>query len=290
MLLDLVNLPRLMSLTQGRQEISIALIDGPVNSSLPDFAASTIRDISFGNKGSCDRQNSSACIHGTLVASILVSRRGSLAPAICPGCTLLLCPIFGERGEDMYGVPISRPEVLAARIIEAVNAGARIVNLSCGISRCSARGESSLRAALGFAASNGVIVVAAAGNQARVGGSCITKDPWVIPVVSIDDAGRPTDESNLSASIGQRGLAAPGQNVTGLSSNGAPTYFSGTSAACPFVSGAAALLWSEYPNLPGAQIKQALTGGRRHRGIVPPAMDAWGAFQKLETQMRRKTA
>ena len=199
-----------------------------------------------------------------------------------PACTLLLRPIFGDTSEDANGVPGSHPEVLAAAIIEAVNAGARIVNLSCGISGCSGRGEGSLRAALVFAAGRGVIVVAAAGNQATVGGSCITRDPWVIPVISIDGAGRPTDESNLSASIGQRGLAAPGQDVTSLSSSGVPTSFSGTSAACPFVSGAAALLWSEFPSLSGAQIRQALTTGARRRTIVPPAMNAWGAFQRLD--------
>jgi subtilisin family serine protease len=123
--------------------------------------------------------------------------------------------------------------------------------------------------------------VAAAGNQGRVGGSCITKDPWVIPVVSIDRAGRPTNECNLSASIGLRGLAAPGQDVPSVSSGGEPARFSGTSAACPLVTGAAALLWSEYPSMTAAQIKEALTGGRRQRSIVPPAMDAWGAFETL---------
>ncbi len=286
--LDLVNLPPLMSLTQGCPEIAIALIDGPVNIALANFERSTIRDISADGKGKCDRPDTSACEHGTLVAGVLVSSRDSAAPAICPACTLLLRPIFGHSEADAYNAPSASPEVLAKAIIEAVKAGARIVNLSCGISRCSGRGESSLRSALDFAARKGVIIVAAAGNQARVGGSCITMNPWVIPVVSIDHSGRPTHESNLSASIGQRGLAAPGQDVVSLSSSGRPTRFSGTSAACPLVSGAAALLWSEYPNMSAARIKEALAGGNRLRSIVPPVMDAWGAFQKLGAQIAKK--
>ena len=200
-----------MSLTEGRPEIGIALIDGPVNTNLPEFASSSIKDLAPGSSGKCDRVDSIACMHGTLVAGVLVGSRGSTTPAICPGCTLLVRPIFGEMSKDGRGVPVSSPEGLAAAIIEVVNAGARIVNLSCGLSRCSARGERSLCDALDFAATRGVIVIAAAGNQARVGGSCITKNPWVIPVISIDGSGRPSDESNLSASIGQGDWRLPGK-------------------------------------------------------------------------------
>lgn len=270
-----------MSLTQGHADIAIGLIDGPVNTSLANFELSNIRDISSDGSGKCDRNDRAACLHGTLVAGVLIGKRGLGAPAICPACTLMLRPIFGDTGNEAANAPSASAEVLASALFAAIDAGARIVNLSCGIARCSGRGESSLRSALGFAASKGVIVVAAAGNQGRVGGSCITKDPWVIPVVSIDRAGRPTNECNLSASIGLRGLAAPGQDVPSVTSGGQPARFSGTSAACPLVTGAVALLWSEYPSMTAAQIKEALTGGRRQRSIVPPAMDAWGAFEKL---------
>jgi subtilisin family serine protease len=285
--LDLVNLPNLMSLTEGRPEIVVALIDGPVNTSLPEFSSCTVRDISPG-VANCGLQESSACRHGTLVAGVLFARRRSMA-AICPGCTLLLRPIFGRAKSDHDGVPGSSPEVLAAALIEAVEAGARIVNLSCGVSHCSTQGEIRLREALALAAGKGVIVVAAAGNHGTVGGSCITRDPWVISVASIDRTGRPMETCNLGASIGQRGLAAPGQNVISLNSTGESASFSGTSAACPFVSGAAALLWSEYPHLPAARIKDALTGGRRARSIVPPALDAWGALQRLKAQDNGRT-
>jgi len=287
-MLNLVNLPPLMSLTQGCTDISVTLIDGPVNTGLSNFEGSTIRNISPDGKGECGQPDTFACDHGTLVAGVLLGRRGSTVTAICPGCTLLLRPIFSQTGDDPFGVPSASPEVLARAITEAVLAGTKIVNLSCGIARCSGRGESSLRSAISFAASRGVIVVAAAGNDGRVGGSCVTKDPWVIPVVAIDGSGRPTNECNLSATIGLRGLAAPGQDLPSVHSNGTPARFSGTSAACPVVAGTAALLWSEYPDCTASEIKQALTGGARQRSIVPPAMDAWGAFQKLAAVARRR--
>lgn len=290
-MLDLVNLPRLMALTQGRPDISITLIDGPVNTGLSNFQTSTIKIISPDGEGECSHPNTFACEHGTLVAGVLLGKRGSTATAICPGCTLLLRPIFGQTSVDPFSVPTASPEVLAKAITESVLAGTKIINLSCGIARCSGRGASSLRLAISFAASKGVLVVAAAGNHSRVGGSCVTRNAWVIPVVAIDGSGKPANECNLSATIGLRGLAAPGQDLPSVHCNGAPAHFSGTSAACPVVAGTAALLWSEYPNCTAAEIKEALTGGSRQRSLVPPAMDAWGAFQKLAARAkRRKTA
>ncbi len=197
-MLNLVDLPPLMALTQGRPEIAVALIDGPVNTSLPDFTSSAFRHLSSGSlqTGSCNQANSSACVHGTLVAGILTGRRLS-TPAICNGCTLLLRPIFLESHHDGIGVPASDPEVLAAAIVETVKAGAAVINLSCGVSRCSTKSEAVLCSALSFAEANGVIMVAAAGNWATVGGSCITKHPSVVPVISIDSERRPTDESRI---------------------------------------------------------------------------------------------
>src|SRR5712671_967667 len=101
--LDLVGLPPLMARTTGRPEISIGLIDGPVAINHPDLAASNIREVPGKLSGACVEGTSAACAHGTFVAGILVARRGSAAPAICPGCSLLVRPIFAEgpsKGKD----------------------------------------------------------------------------------------------------------------------------------------------------------------------------------------------
>jgi subtilisin family serine protease len=105
----------------------------------------------------------------------------------------------------------------------------------------------------------------------------------VIPVAACDLAGAPLGLSNLSASIGRRGLAAPGQDVTSLRPDGDPDVGSGTSIAAPFVTGAIALLWSERPDAPAAAIKQAILRphAKRRPGLVPPLLDAWGAYEAL---------
>src|SRR5687768_2816903 len=94
--LNLVKLPALMERTSGRPEIMIGLIDGPVALNHPDLADGNIHEVPGIEGGVCVQVSSAACLHGTFVAGILVARRASQALAICPNCTLLVCPIFAE--------------------------------------------------------------------------------------------------------------------------------------------------------------------------------------------------
>jgi subtilisin family serine protease len=215
-LLDLVKLTALMDRTSGRAEISVGLIDGPVLLTHPDLASEHIREVPGKLRGTCARSDSFACMHGTFVAGILSAHRGSTAPAICPLCSFLLRPIFSEASGLDNIVPSASPQALAEAIIDTVDAGAHIINLSSALAQPSPKGESKLEEALNYAAHHGAIIVAAAGNQGTMGSSAITRHPWVIPVVSCDGNGLPTSESNLSDSIGRRGLRAPGQNITSL--------------------------------------------------------------------------
>ena len=145
----------------------------------------------------------------------------------------------------------------------------------------SAKGESELESALNYAAQRAVIGVAAAGNQGVVGSSVITRHPWVIPVAGCDLRGRPLSQSNLGSSIGTRGVLSTGDNITSLGPEGKPVTFSGTSVAAPFVTGAVALLWSEFPGASAAELLLAVRGTQRPSrvGIVPPLLDAWPPYE-----------
>jgi len=134
---------------------------------------------------------------------------------------------------------------------------------------------------LDHACQQGVIVVAAAGNQGTLGSTAITRHPWVTPVVACDARGRPLGLSNLGSSIGRRGLSVPGEEITSLGAAGEPVTFGGTSAATPFVTGAVALLWSEFPAATAGQLKFALSSGVRRNSVVPPMLDAGRAFRAL---------
>jgi len=291
--LQLVRLSDLVKLTPGDPAITVALIDGPVALSHAYLADAAIREIPSSLPSTCTRTDSVACAHGTFVAGILAARRGAIVPGICPGCTFLLRPIFGEAGHANGPMPSARPETLAQAIVESVNAGARVVNLSSALIRGSHHGDRELVQALDYAAHRGAIVVAAAGNQGLVGSSVITHHSWVVPVTACDAGGKPLSEANLGSSIGRRGLSAPGENITSLAANGEIQTMSGTSAAAPFVTGAIALLWSEFTNATAAEIRMAISASRtvRRRSIAPPVLDAWAAYQALSSvQSGRRVA
>jgi len=290
--LDLVRLAPLMERTLGRPEIAVAMIDGPVAINHPDLEGAFIREIPGQFSGACRLSDSAACAHGTFVAGVLSARRSSAAPGICPGCTLLLRPIFAEALKGHGHLPSATPEELAQAIIDSVDAGARVINLSSALVQPSPKSDSALQPALNYAAHRGVIVVAAAGNQGMVSGSVITSHSWVIPVAACGMHGRPLPASNAGSSIGRRGLSAPGESVTSLGPNGKPQTFGGTSAAAPFVTGAIALLLAEFPDATAVQIKLAVTqtGTARRGTIIPPVLDAWTAYRAMTSVRRGRKA
>ena len=288
--LELVKLTALMERTSGRPEVKIGLIDGPVVTQHPDLAGEHLHEIPGKNGGSCTQANSAACLHGTFVAGILSAKRNSPAPAICPNCILLIRPIFIETTSGREHMPSATPLELATAIIECIDAGARVINLSLALAQPSTKGEQALEQALNQALTRGVLIVAAAGNQGTLGSTAITRHPWVIPVMACDLRGRPLNESNLGSSIGRRGLSAPGHSMTSLGSQGQLLTLEGTSVAVPFVTGAIALLWSEFPAATAAQIKLAITQAStpRRTSVVPPLLNAAAANQILLTANARR--
>lgn len=286
--LDLVSLIPCMELTSGRPEIAIGLIDGPVVTGHPDLPHDKVREIPGTMLGTCVRPSSLACMHGTFVAGILSAKRTSVAPAICPGCTLLVRPIFSENTAEL--IPSATPEELASAIIECIDAGARLVNLSAALAQVpSAKGERALGEALNLAAARGAIVVAAAGNQGTVGSTIITRHACVIAVIACDGGGRPLNESNFGNSIGRRGLSAPGEGITSLGTDGNAVPSGGTSVAAPFVTGAIALVWSEFPDASVGDVRLAVAQAHAQRrpAVVPALLNAWAIYAAMRDFIRR---
>lgn len=273
-----VGLDRLMALTSGRPEIVIGLIDGPVAIDHPDLDRVRIRQMP--GRGGSPALSPSAAGHGTFVAGVLAGRRGAAAPGICPGCVLLSRPVFAD---DASGDVRATPAALAAAIEDCVQAGATILNVSAALTPAAAAGSPSLTSALDRAARRGTLIVVAAGNDGIVGGSALTRHPWVVPVAACSISGAPSAYSSFGIGIGRRGLSAPGDRITSLAPPDGVTTWSGTSAATPFVTGAAALLWSAVPGVGVDALRHALlaTGQGPRTTVVPPRLDAWAAYTAL---------
>jgi subtilisin family serine protease len=269
--LELVSLAPLMERTTGRPEITVGLLDGPVAVEHSDLAVESIHWTPGGVTDASSSSSSAARQHGTFVAGILFARRNARVPGICPGCTLVVRPIFSEMPSAAARVASTTPDELASAIVETADAGARVLNLSLALVHPTSRAQREIGEALDYAWSRGTICVVAAGNQAAVGSSVVTGHPWVIPVSACDLTGRPMNHANLGRSIGRQGLRAPGVGRSNLRSGGLLVTSTGTSIAAPFVTGAIALVWSEFPRATAADVwlavKRAATS--RRASIVP---------------------
>lgn len=285
--LESVGLRDLMALTRGRTDLVIGLLDGPVALDHPNLSTDGVRMVD-GIPGACRHPRSASCRHGTFVAGILAARRGTRAPAIAPDCSLLVRPIFSET--SLEAAPIASPGELAAAILDCVDGGARILNISAALSGEGGDDGNELEEALQYTVRREVLVIAAAGNQGGLAGSVITRHPWVIPVVAYDRKSRPLTQSNLGRSIGRRGLGAPAEAMTSLAPEGEPTASTGSSFAAPLVSGAAALLWSVVPDARAVDVKHALlSSSPGQRGTVaPPLLNAWRAYAMLSGSRARR--
>jgi subtilisin family serine protease len=288
--LDLVKLTPVMNLTAGEPEITIGLLDGPVALDHPDLAVDHIREVPSAGAGKCSQASSMACKHGTFTAGVLCAKRNAAAPAICPGCTILVTPIFPDVPLVDGVIPSVAPERLATAMFDCIDAGARLLNLSAAITQVpSLEEEQAIGQVLDHAVKRGAIVVAAAGNQTSVGSTVITRHPWVIPVAACDRRGQPLSHTNLGRSIGRRGLASPGEGVISLGIDSGASAPSGTSVATPFVTGAIALAWSAFPSRTATEVRAAVAEVHpRHRAaIVPPLLDAQATYRAMTHSPRR---
>jgi subtilisin family serine protease len=278
---ELVRLPPLIDRTSGSADVVVGVIDGPVDVTHPDLAGARLGTAGCPTTAAgCDVRTSLACRHGTFITGMFAAGPQSAAPGMCPGCPVILRPIFCEAGPGRT-CPVTTPADLAAAIADTVDAGAGVINLSVGVDAATSVRDD-LPQALDYAAARGVLVVTAAGNQGHVGPVPMMSHPWPVPVAACDLRGRPLRLTNTGIAIGRTGLLAPGDDVFGLAPNGAHQRLTGTSTAVPFVSATAALLWSLQPSLSAARVRAALLQPtvRRH-SIIPPLLDAVASARAL---------
>lgn len=275
-----LQLEPLLASTLGAAEVVVAMIDGPVDASHPALRAAEIRGVGSAPEAACRIAASPACLHGTMVAGILAADRSSAAPGLCPGCTLLVRPIFCEA-LDLEHCPIVTPGDLALALREVIDAGARIVNLSVGLAGGATRAAGGLRRAYDEARRRGVLLVAASGNQGSGCVSALFDHPWVVPVAAADADGRLAADSNRCD-----GLLAPGVDVTSTAPGGGFRSMSGTSLAAPFVTGTLALLWSLWPDADAEQLRRAvLPGDTAAGGVRPLPLDGDATRRRLATEL-----
>ena len=176
--------------------------------------------------------------HGTAVASI-ISGDHPLTRGVAPASDILSIRVTDDSGTaDSF--------TLAEGIIQAVEGGAEVINISLGTF-----GDSPLVAdAVAFAQANGSVIVASSGNSGLDLIAFPAAYDGVISVGAVESGGDHLDFSNSGAGLS---ITAPGLEVNAAWGEGQLIAFSGTSASAPFVSGAIAATMSENPQLTAQQ-------------------------------------
>src|SRR5207249_3972921 len=160
--------------------------------------------------------------HATLCAGVIA--------AIAPDSMIMPLRVFDDSGQtDVFSV--------TKAIYYAVRNGAKVVNLSFGMSRSS----SAIKGALNYAASNNVVTVASAGNQNTSTPQFPASASAVIAVASVTRTDVKAPFSNYGSTIY---VDAPGVNIISAYPSGRYAMVSGTSFSAPMVAAEAALIMS----------------------------------------------
>ncbi len=213
------GLDRLWSLTHGRADIRIAILDGPeITGPTPPSHVER---------------------HGAHVRSIVAGSQDGVVPGLCPDCTTFSIPIF-----DAGAAAICTQQRLAESIHEALAQNADIINISAAQQSDLLSLSAELAQALQAAQQRDVLVVAAAGNH---GCACDTIPAAIAGVLAVgahDLGGVPLLSSNWGLAHRAQGVLAPGLDIPGACVDGSLCRASGTSFAAAIVSGIAGLLMS----------------------------------------------
>lgn len=231
--------------------VTIAMIDGPVDISVPELKGAKITA-----KETCTITSSNGSRkHGTGVASILVSD----VYGVAPGSSLLTYTIaFGNQGdqasEDCFGGDgyVGKTEPVWV-LNQAMNDGAQIINLSAS----SDDGNDQMKWTVARAMSSGVILVTAAGNNAT-DEDLTSLSQWsgVIGVTAISTDGTRQDYSSWGEGVVTTSIGGP--VLFRNFDTGANDTISGTSVASPIVAGVLALAKQRWPEATSNQLLQLL--------------------------------
>lgn len=213
--------------------------------------------------------------HGTHVAGIIAGRSmESGVVGVAPRASVYAVKAFNRQGSANLS------DLLTA-INWCIANRMHVVNMSFGMEKVS----EALRKAIQIAHQNGVVMVAATGNQ----GKQMRIDypacyPETIGVGSISANGRLSKFTNVGKGID---ILAPGEKILSSWLTGSTREMSGTSMAVPHVSGTIALLLHYYRGLNPEQIRYLLLRSAYQvddlvgKGVV----NAYRAIQKSQKAM-----
>ncbi|HOD66320.1 MAG TPA: S8 family serine peptidase [candidate division Zixibacteria bacterium] len=238
----------------------IALIDGgvaanhPVFASFPGDLVSRWDYLEEDSVAQADTAGSCAA-HGTFVAAVL--------QLVAPGADVYVYKVLDTAGQgNAYAI--------AAAILQAIDDGCDVINLSLGMTRV----DESLDDALRTARQSGVSVVASAGNDSTNLASLFpfpASRSNVIAVAALDSVNVKADFSNYGVRID---VCCPGTRVYSAYADTLFAWWDGTSFAAPMAAGVIACLRSRHPGLTPERIDTILARSSHNVDSLNPGLEA----------------
>jgi thermitase len=232
-----IHAPQGWEISTGSPSVTIAIVDSGVDASHPDLATKVLGGIDFIDGDNIPQDGYG---HGTHIAGIAAAstNNGIGISGVSWGAQILPVRVLDASGDGNYSN-------LSAGIIWSVDHGAQIINLSLG----GTLPNNTLKNAVDYAINHGVMLIAAAGNDASGNLRYPARYPSVIAVGSTNSLDQRSGYSNLGTGLD---LVAPGEAIISTIPGGGYGPKDGTSISAPFVSGLAAILWGT-PGMTGPQ-------------------------------------
>lgn len=276
-----INIEDAWEITEGSSDIIVAVLDNGVDLYHQDLAANLVAgDDSYAGTTNGAPGNTED-FHGTAVAGIVgaIKDNGLGIRGVAPGCKIMPVRVCEGNGGDIFST--------AAGLYWAKNSGADVINCSWVFDSS----YSTIINAINSVTSSGrngkgcVVVVASGNTNSSVCFPATLSNVMAVGAISFDgnrvtpsspgviyswgsnygpelDVVAPGVQIPTTDPTGNDGLN-PDQNspITDYSDYNYTKRMGGTSAATPHVSGVAALILSEYPDLTESQVRRAIELG-----------------------------
>jgi len=266
-----INAPAAWGNSQGKG-IRVAVVDTGIDNNHPDLKINYVGGASFvpGAPTPMDDHGHGTHCAGTIAAAI----NGAGVVGVAPQASLYAAKVLDKTGSGQFSWII-------AGIDWCIQHKMHIVSMSLG----GPAAPNALKTICDTAWSKGLLIVAAAGNSqssnpvppapSNVGFPAKYKN--VIAVSAIDSA-------NMISAFSSRGpevdICAPGVDVLSTLPGGGYGKMSGTSMACPHVSGAAALTWGAHRFSDNEQIWNLLASTAFNLGV--PGWDPFYGYGRVD--------
>ncbi len=241
-----IKLPQAWRQTTGSNSVRIAVLDTGIDYDHPELADFIDKDSSYNfidnNSDAMDYNN-----HGTHVAGIISASgdNDNGTAGVMWESELMAVKVLDDNGSGNEWA-LAQGILYAAGLLDnQPRQTADIINLSLGMSDPN-HVPKTLKKAIERAAAEGIIIVAASGNNGSRGVIYPAAFPEVIAVGALEENGSEMPEvagySNYGPEID---VTAPGSLIYSTIADDKFGYMSGTSMAAPHVSGLAGLMLSE---------------------------------------------